>query len=138
MGQTFDIPLEGKFTRVTFEQLAGAESVKVGFALRDSRSSFNVGEKVFARIEVTNISEEPIHFGILGLLTDSGQFQTSWTEGNIAPGDTFRHEDGLAYDTPGRHTLQLSICFARKERCTSGQAEESWVRFQPPLEVVVA
>lgn len=137
MGQSFDIPLSGTFTKITFQQLVGAESVNVSFTLRDNRATYAVGEKVFARIQVTNISDSPIHFGILGLLTGAGHFQTSWTDGNIAAGETFRHEDGLAFDRPGQHKLQLSICFARRAACASGQAEDSWVRFEPALEVAV-
>jgi len=137
MGQSFDIPLSGQFTKVTFQQIVGAESVQVNCNLRDGRDTYAVGEKVFATIEVTNITDSPIQFGILGLLTGTGHFQSSWTDGSIGPGQTFRHEDGVAFDSPGKHTLQLSICFARKDTCTSGQAEESWVRFKPALEVTV-
>jgi hypothetical protein len=137
LDQSFDLSLNGQFTRVTFEQNVGAESVRVSFTLRDNRSTYPVREKIFTKIEVTNISDQVISFGIMGLLSETRHFQTSWTDGSIDPGATFRHEDGLAFDTPGAHNIQLSICFARRESCTSGQAEESWVRFEPLLAVIV-
>ena len=137
MGQSFDLSLTGQYTKVTFQQVAGADSVRVNFNFRDGRNTYAVGERVFASIEVTNITSDRILFGILGLLTSAGQFQTSWSDGSIGPGETFRHEDGIAFDAAGNHKLQLSICFARKDACTSGQAEDSWVRFEPGLDVVV-
>jgi hypothetical protein len=136
MGQEFDIPLPGnQFTKVTFNQMADPSSVQVKISFRDGRNSYAVGEKVFATIEVTNVISEPVTFGILGLLTSTGHFQTSWDNGVIQPGDTFRHEDGLAFDAPGTYKLQLSICFARKDACT--KSDEGWARFEPGLEVIV-
>jgi len=86
---------------------------------------------------VTNVSAEAVPFGILGLLGDGGQFQTSWDNGLIKVGETFRHEDGMSFDTAGAHTLQLSICFAKKDECTDGQHDSSWVRFEPKLPFTV-
>lgn len=137
MGQSFDLQLGGQFTKVTFQQVADASSVQVNFNFRDGRNTYTVGEKVFATIEVTNVTDQPILFGILGLLADGSQFQTSWTDGSIGAGQIFRHEDGLAFNAAGNHKLQLSICFARKDACTSGQAEDSWHRFEPGLDVIV-
>jgi hypothetical protein len=94
-----------------------------------------VDEKVFVSIQVTNIIAEPVPFGILGLLTSSGQFQTSWDNGLIQPGETFRHEDGLAFNAPGAYKLQLSICFNRKDACLG--SDEGWKRFEPGLDVMV-
>jgi hypothetical protein len=76
-----------------------------------------------------------VSFGILGLLTSTGQFQTSWDNGVIQPGQTFRHEDGLAFDASGMYKLQLSICFNRKDACLS--SDQGWKRFEPGLEVIV-
>jgi hypothetical protein len=102
---------------------------------RDGRNTYAVGEKVFARIEVTNLTNEPVPFGILGLLTSTGQFQTSWDNGVIQPAQVFRHEDGLAFNAPGVYKLQLSICFNPKDACMS--SDVGWARFEPGLEVVV-
>jgi hypothetical protein len=137
LGQTFEIPLSGQFSKITFSQIADPSSVQVDLNFRDGRDTYSVGEQIFVTIQVTNVSAEAVPFGILGLLTETGRFQTSWDNGLIQPGQTFRHEDGLAFDTPGQHRLQLSICFARKEDCTSGRAEAAWVRFEPGLTVIV-
>jgi hypothetical protein len=136
MGQSFEIPLSGQqFTKVTFNQMADPASVQVSISFRDGRNTYAVGEKVFVNIRVTNVTPEPVPFGILGLLTSSGRFQTSWDNGVIQPSQTFSHEDGLAFDAPGVYKLQLSICFNRKEACLS--SDEGWKRFEPGLEVVV-
>lgn len=136
LGQNFDIPLSGReFTRITFTQMVDPASVQVDVRLRDGRTTYAVGEKVFVSMAVTNTSREPVAFGILGLVTSTGHFQTSWDNGLIQPGDTFRHEDGLAFDAPGSYTLQLSICFAKKETCLA--SDEGWARFEPALQITV-
>lgn len=136
MGQNFEIPLSGQqFTKIVFNQMADPDSVQVTINFRDGRNTYAVGEKVFVSMQVTNITAEPVPFGILGLLTSTGQFQTSWDNGVIQPGQTFRHEDGLAFNAPGVYKLQLSICFSRKDACLS--SDEGWKRFEPGLEVVV-
>jgi hypothetical protein len=94
-----------------------------------------VGEKVFVTMTATNVSSGPVSFGILGLLTSTGHFQTSWDNGLIRSGQTFRHEDGLVFDAPGSYKLQLSICFADKDACLS--SDEGWERFEPGLMVIV-
>lgn len=135
MEQSFDLSLSGQFTRVTFTRLTSPDNLQVNLSLRDNREIYLIGEKVFVRIEVTNTGAEAISFGILGLLTSTGYFQTSWDHGLIRPGEIFQHEDGLAFDTPGTHQIQLSICFARKEACLD--TDEGWQRFEPGLEVIV-
>jgi hypothetical protein len=136
MGQNFEIPMSGQqFTKVTFNLMANPDSVQVTLSFRDGRNTYVVGEKVFASIEVTNVTSEPVPFGILGLLTSTGQFQTSWDNGVIQPGQTFRHEDGLAFNAPGVYKLQLSICFNRKDACLS--SDQGWKRFEPGLDVTV-
>lgn len=137
LGEKFELQLNGRFTKVMFDKATGPDMVRVNFGLRENRTTYRVGEKVFARIQVTNVTNDTVPFGILGLLASTGQFQTSWSDGSIAPGQTFSHEDGLVFSRPGRYTLQLSMCFARKEACVSGQAEGSWVRFKPILEIEV-
>ena len=136
LDQNFEIPLSGsQFTRVTFTQVADPASVQVKLSLRDRQSSYGVGEKVFVIMEVTNVSPEPVSFGILGLLTSTDHFQTSWDNGLIQAGQTFRHEDGLTFAAPGVYKLRLSICLARKEACLG--TDEGWVRFKPGVQVVV-
>jgi hypothetical protein len=136
MGATFEIPLSGQqLTKVTFNRMADPDSIRVELNLRDKQSTYPVGEKIFVKMEVANVSEEPVPFGILGLLTNGGRFQTSWDNGVIQPGDTFRHEDGLAFETPGVYQVQLSICFDRKAACQ--QSEQGWCRFEPRLQLVV-
>ncbi|MDX1524595.1 MAG: hypothetical protein R3264_23395, partial [Anaerolineae bacterium] len=137
LGERFEVSLSGQFTKITFTRQADPSAVQVNLSLRDGRETYRVGEQVFVNIEVTNVSEEPVPFGILGLLADTGHFQTSWDNGLIQPGQTFQHQDGLAFDTPGAHHVRLSICFARKELCTGGTAEDSWVRFDPALAVMI-
>jgi hypothetical protein len=136
MGQNFEIPLSGQqFTKIIFNQMANPDSVQVNLTFRDGRNTYAVGEKVFVSIQVTNITGEPVPFGILGLLSSTSQFQTSWDNGVIQPGQTFSHEDGLAFNAPGAYRLQLSICFNRKDACLS--SDEGWKRFEPGLEVTV-
>lgn len=136
MGQSFEIPLSGQqFTKIVFNQMANPDSVQVSLNFRDGRSTYAVGEKVFVSMQVVNVTGEPVPFGILGLLTSTRQFQTSWDNGVIQPGQTFRHEDGLAFNAPGAYKLQLSICFNRKDACLS--SDEGWKRFEPGLDVIV-
>ena len=137
LGQSFKIEMGGQFTRLNFSRQANPSSVQVQVSLRDGRTNYRRGEKVFMQIAVTNVSQEAVPFGILGLLGDGGQFQTSWDNGLIKVGETFRHEDGMSFDTAGAHTLQLSICFAKKDECTDGQHDSSWVRFEPKLPFTV-
>ncbi|MDM8528050.1 hypothetical protein QUF58_07520 [Anaerolineales bacterium HSG24] len=136
LGETFEIPLGGQFTKLVFEPIVDPSSVQVSLSLRDGRDRYGIGEQVFVKIEVTNISPEPVPFGILGLLSDTGNFQTSWDNGLIQAGETFRHEDGMAFNDAGAHTLQLSICFAKKDSCLGGN-DEAWVRFEPKLPFTV-
>jgi hypothetical protein len=84
---------------------------------RDGKSTYAVGEKVFVRIEATNIEGGVKAFGILGLTSDGGAFQTSWDSSKIEAGKPFTHEDGVAFSSPGNHKIWLSICFSSKEEC---------------------
>ncbi len=106
---------------------------KINF--RDGRNTYGVGEKVFVTIEANNIDSGLKPFGILGLTPSAGTFQTSWDNGTIPAGETFRHEDGLAFPSAGAHKLWLSICFSTKEECQGPNG--NWVRFEPGLDVIV-
>jgi len=89
---------------------------------------------VFVRIEAAlpgGSGQKP--FGILGLTTDTGAFQTSWSNATID--GTFRHEDGLAFSSPGNHKLWLSICFSSIDICQG--ADGNWERFEPGLDVII-
>jgi hypothetical protein len=87
------------------------------------------------RIEATNVDSGLKPFGILGLTPSSGSFQTSWDNGTIPAGETFSHEDGLAFSVSGTHKMWLSICFSSKEECQGPNG--NWVRFEPGLDVII-
>lgn len=106
---------------------------KISF--RDGKNTYAVGEKVFVKIEVTNVEGGIKPFGILGLTPDTGNFQTSWDNSQLEGGKPFNHEDGLAFTTPGNHKLWLSICFSSKSDCQGPNG--NWVRFEPGLDVIV-
>jgi hypothetical protein len=106
---------------------------KISF--REGRNTYGVGEKVFVNIEATNVDSGLKPFGILGLTPSTGGFQTSWTDGSIAAGETFRWEDGLAFPAPGNHKMWLSICFSTQAECQG--PDGNWVRFEPGLDVVI-
>jgi len=106
---------------------------KISF--RDGRNTYAVGEKVFVNIEAANLDSGLKSFGVLGLTPSTGGFQTSWTDGSIAAGETFRWEDGLSFPTPGTHKLWLSICFSTQSECQG--PDGNWVRFEPGLDVIV-
>jgi outer membrane biosynthesis protein TonB len=115
--------------------ITGAHGVVGNVTFRDGRNTYGVGEQVFAHIEATNTTDSMVSFGILGLATSTGQFQSSWTEDAIAAGGTFNHEDGIAFPTPGNHKLWLSVCFSTKAVCQSPDGD--WERFEPGLDVVI-
>jgi hypothetical protein len=106
---------------------------KISF--RDGRNTYGVGEKVFVAIEASNVESGLKPFGILGLTPSTGGFQTSWTNGTIAAGETFRWEDGLAFPAPGTHKMWLSICFSTEAECQG--PDGNWVRFEPGLDVII-
>jgi hypothetical protein len=106
---------------------------KISF--RDGRNTYAVGEKVFVIIEAKNVDSGLKSFAILGLTPSTGGFQTSWTNGSIAAGETFRWEDGVAFPAPGTHKLWLSICFSTEAECQG--PDGNWVRFEPGLDVIV-
>ncbi len=89
---------------------------------------------MFVNIEAsTESGAGQVPFGILGLTTSTGAFQTSWSNGTI--NGTFRHEDGVAFNAPGNHKLWLSICFSSLDVCQG--PDGNWERFEPGLDVFV-
>ena len=114
---------------------AAQNGVMAKITFRDGKNTYAVGEKVFVKIEATNVEGGIKPFGILGLTPSTGNFQTSWDNSQLEAGKTFTHEDGLAFSTPGTHKLWLSICFSTKEECQGPNG--NWVRFEPGLDVIV-
>ena len=114
--------------------VVGANGVIGKIEFRDGRNTYAVGERVFVRIEAsTESGSGQITFGILGLETSTGTFQTSWSSGTI--NGTFTHEDGVAFNAPGTHKIRLSICFSSLEVCQG--TDGNWERFEPGLDVIV-
>lgn len=112
----------------------GANGIIGKLEFRDGRNVYGVGEKVFVRIEAsteTGTGQKP--FGVLGLTTSTGNFQTSWSNGTID--GVFRHEDGVDFSAPGTHKIWLSICFSSIEVCQG--ADGNWERFEPGLDVII-
>ena len=114
---------------------AAQNGVMAKITFRDGKNTYAVGEKVFVKIEATNVEGGIKPFGILGLTPSTGNFQTSWDNSQLEAGKPFNHEDGLAFSTPGTHKLWLSICFSTKEECQGPNG--NWVRFEPGLDVIV-
>ena len=114
---------------------AAQNGVEGKISFREGRNTYGVGEKVFVKIEATNIESGLKSFGVLGLTPSTGSFQTSWTDGTLAAGETFNWEDGLAFSMPGSHKLWLSICFSTQAECQGPNG--NWVRFEPGLDVVI-
>jgi len=117
------------------EPAADGHGVIGKITFRDGRNTYATGEKVFVKIEATNTSTGLLPFGILGLNTSTGGFQTSWSNGTIASGETFNHEDGLAFSTPGNHKMWLSICYSSQQECQGAGGD--WTRFEPGLDVII-
>lgn len=111
----------------------GAHGVTGQISFRDGRNTYGVGERVFVKIEATLPGGGQMPFGILGLNTSTGTFQTSWSSGTI--NNTFTHEDGVAFAAPGTHKIWLSICFSSEQVCQG--ADGDWERFEPGLDVII-
>lgn len=118
------------------EPTPGAQNgVIAKLALRDNKSVYAVGEKVFVKVEATNIEGGVKPIGILGLIPDSGDFQTIGDNSQIEAGKPVTYEDDLVFSTPGQHKLWLSICFSSKAECQGANGD--WVRFEPGLDLIV-
>ena len=113
----------------------GPHGVIGEITFRNGESTYTVGETVFVNIGVTNMVTESVSFGILGLISSTGMFQNSLTNGSIASGETIQLEDGLAFSTSGTHKLWLAICFSSLQECQGPNGD--WERFEPGLDVIV-
>jgi len=116
------------------EPAVGASGIIGKIDFRDGRNTYASGEKVFVRMELSTESgagQKP--FGILGLNTSTGAFQTSWSNGTI--NGTFTHEDGVAFNAPGIHKIWLSICYSSESVCQGSDGD--WERFEPGLDVII-
>lgn len=115
--------------------VASARGVIGTLTFRDGRNTYGVGEQVFVNIEAKNTSGNPLSFGILGLNTSQGLFQTSWDNSSIAAGQTFTHIDGVPFSAPGNHKIWLSVCYSDKTTCQGADGE--WERYEPGIDVVI-
>jgi hypothetical protein len=89
------------------------------------KTTFAVGEKAFFTYEALNETSDPVDFVLLGIKASDGQFNTSWINPDvIVPGQPFRHDDGLTFNSPGTYKVMLAICFAR-----CGEADADWEEF---------
>jgi hypothetical protein len=106
------------------KHVVGAHGVSGLVTARD-KTTFAVGEKAFFTYEALNQTNDPVGFEKLGLKASNGQFNTSWINPDvILPGVPFKHDDGLAFNSPGTYQVMLAICFAR---CGAGDAD--WEEF---------
>lgn len=112
-----------------------ANGVEGKITFREGRNTYGVGERVFVRIEAKNTTTGPVQFGVLGLTTSQGAFQTSWSDSFIGAGETFTHEDGVPFPAPGSYKLWLSICFSSRDACQG--PDGNWARFEPGLDVII-
>jgi hypothetical protein len=132
LDQSFEIRLEGRFTKVVFARTIGGDDLQVDLNFRQVQSIYAVGEEALIGIEVMNPGRQPVPFTVLGLLAGPDRFQSCQENGFFAPGEFFRQEAKLSFDTPGIYKVQLAICSAPREAC-----QASWVPFEPRLQLVV-
>jgi hypothetical protein len=89
------------------------------------KTTFAVGEKAFFTYEALNHTQDAVGFEKLGIKASNGQFNTSWVNPDvILPGVPFKHDDGMAFNSPGTYKVMLAICFAR-----CGEADADWEEF---------
>ncbi|MEM7345785.1 MAG: hypothetical protein AAF485_16190 [Chloroflexota bacterium] len=114
--------------------VVGAHGVIGTIEFRDGRNTYGIGERIFVRINVrTPSGSGQVPFGILGLTTSTGAFQTSWSDGVV--NGQFNHEDGIPINAPGNHKLWLSVCFSGLDACQGANGD--WERFEPGLDVII-
>jgi len=94
-----------------------------GKVVARDKTTFTVGEKAFFIEEATNHSDKNVFFTFLGLKADGIPFHTSWDNNKIAPGETFRWEDGITFDVPGTYNVFLAICYGD---CENGGVWEEY------------
>ncbi len=108
----------------TARHVVGSHGVSALVIARD-KTSFQVGEKAFFTYEVRNHTGNPVRFELLGIKASNGQFNTSWVNPDfILPDVPFKHDDGMAFNTPGTYRVMLAICFAR-----CGESDADWEEF---------
>lgn len=104
--------------------MVGAHGVS-GLVVARDRATFSAGEKAFFTYEALNHTKDPIGFDLLGIKASNGQFNTSWVNPDvIVPGEPFRHDDGMVFNSPGTYKVILAICF---DRC--GEADADWEEY---------
>jgi hypothetical protein len=104
--------------------VVGAHGVS-GLVIARDKTTFAVGEKAFFTYEALNHTKDPVGFETLGIKASNGLFNTSWVNPDvIVPGVPFKHDDGLAFTSPGTYKVFLAICFAR-----CGEADAEWEEF---------
>jgi outer membrane biosynthesis protein TonB len=116
------------------KHVVGAHGIS-GLVVARDKTTFAVGEKAFFTYEALNHTSDPVGFGKLGIKASNGQFNTSWINPDvILPGQPFRHDDGLTFDTPGTYKVFLAICF---ERCGDGETNPVWEEFPKGAATIV-
>ncbi len=116
----------------------GVHGITGKLELRDGRTDYGVGEDVWFRFSVTNVSGDAVQaYSILGVAASTGQFQSSWTGNNLRlpRGETLNWEDKIALASPGTHSLVLAMCFSKLSECQGPQGE--WENISPPVIVNV-
>ena len=107
------------------KHVVGARGVS-GLVIARDKTQFAVGEKAFFTYEALNHTKDPVGFATLGIKASNGNFNASWVNPDvILPDVPFRHDDGLAFDSPGTYKVFLSICWT--EPCSGG---DNWEEFR--------
>jgi len=118
------------------QPVVGEHGVVGKLESRDGRTDFGIGEDIWFKFSVTNESGNAmLPYGILGVASSAGGFQSSWSGGNLnlARGNTLNWEDRIAITTPGTHSLILSMCFSTVDVCQTPNGD--WENVSPPLMV---
>ncbi len=106
------------------KHVVGSHGVS-GLVVARDKTTFAVGETAYFTYEALNHTQNPVGFEKLGIKASNGLFNTSWINPDIIqPGTPFKHDDGLAFSSPGTYKVFLAICFAR---CSQGDAD--WEEF---------
>lgn len=106
------------------KHVVGSHGVS-GLVVARDKTTFAVGEKAFFTYEALNHTSSPVDFVLLGIKASDGQFNTSWINPDvIVPGQPFKHDDGLTFNSPGIYSVMLAICFS-----DCGGASADWEEF---------
>jgi hypothetical protein len=96
-----------------------------GLVVARDKTTFSVGEKAWFTYEALNHTNDPVDFRLLGIKASNGLFNTSWVNPDtIFPGQPFKYDDGLTFDSPGTYQVVLAICFSQ-----CGGADADWEEF---------